>query len=86
ELAKEHHPDLVLLDLHLPDMTGSDVLQQLRDDPGTTNVPVVVVSADATAAQVRRLRSNGAMAYFTKPIDVHELLSAVEMVAARGTS
>ncbi len=82
ELAREHRPDLVLLDLHLPDMSGSEVLERMRHDPNLAEVPVVVVSADATPTQVRSLQRSGVLAYLTKPIDVAELLRVVELVGA----
>ena len=82
EMAREEPPDLVLLDLHLPDMTGTDVLDRLRQDPRTAEVPVVVVSADATPEQVRGLKDRGVLAYLTKPIDVQELLAVVEKVGS----
>jgi PAS domain S-box-containing protein len=75
QLARDHHPDLVLLDLHLPDMPGTDVLRELQLDPATRDIPVVIVSADATPGQVALLLAAGARAYLTKPVDVHELLS-----------
>ncbi len=78
ELAREHHPVLVLLDLHLPDLGGEQVLQRLRDDPATASIPVVIVSADATPGQIQRLLSAGAAGYLTKPIDVRELLRLVD--------
>lgn len=78
ELAREHRPVIVLLDLHLPDMSGEDVLKRLRDDPDTASIPVVIVSADATPGQVRRLLNCGAAGYLTKPIDVRELLRLVD--------
>jgi signal transduction histidine kinase/ActR/RegA family two-component response regulator len=78
ELAHEHRPVLVLLDLHLPDMSGEDVLQRLRDDPITASTPVVIVSADATPGQVQRLVAFGAAGYLTKPIEVRELLRHVD--------
>jgi CheY-like chemotaxis protein len=78
ELAREHVPDLVLLDLHLPDIPGDEVLRRLRADPRTAAIPVIVVSADATPASLERLRLAGADAYLTKPLDVDEFLSAVE--------
>jgi signal transduction histidine kinase/ActR/RegA family two-component response regulator len=78
ELAREHHPVLVLLDLHLPDMDGEQVLQRLRDDPATASTPVVIVSADATPGRVQRLVSAGAVGYLTKPIDVRELLRLLD--------
>lgn len=78
ELAREHVPDLVLLDLHLPDVPGDEVLRRLRADPRTAAIPVVVVSADATPKSVERLRAAGADAYLTKPLDVDEFLRTVE--------
>ncbi|MBV9934590.1 MAG: response regulator, partial [Actinobacteria bacterium] len=78
ELAREHQPELILLDLHLPDTTGDEVLRQLRDDPQTASIPVAVVSADATAGQIRRLLAEGAVAYLTKPLDVAELRALVD--------
>jgi PAS domain S-box-containing protein len=78
ELAREHRPILVLLDLHLPDMGGDEVLQRLRDDPVTASIPVIMVSADATPGQVQRLLAAGATAYLTKPIDVPQLLQILD--------
>jgi PAS domain S-box-containing protein len=78
ELAREHDPALILLDLHLPDIGGEQVLQRLRDDPVTASIPVVIVSADATSGQIQRLLASGASSYITKPIDVRELLSVFE--------
>ncbi|HTT86882.1 MAG TPA: ATP-binding protein, partial [Acidimicrobiales bacterium] len=81
ELAREHLPDLVLLDLHLPDMSGTVLLDELRADPRTAEIPVVVVTADATPVQIQRLRDRGVAAYLTKPIDVRDLLRVVDTVA-----
>lgn len=86
ELAKEHRPFLVMLDLHLPDIGGDEVLQRLRDDPATATIPVVMVSADATPGMVQRLLNAGALAYLTKPINVEELLRIVDEQAARAGS
>jgi CheY-like chemotaxis protein len=77
ELVREHQPDLVLLDLHLPDLHGRQVLQQLQCDPVTAAIPIVVLSADATPAQLERLLAEGAAGYLTKPIDVESLLDKV---------
>ena len=73
ELARDQQPALVLLDMHLPDVTGDQVLRQLRDDPATSAIPVVVISADATSGQIKRVLAEGAQAYLTKPVDVSEL-------------
>ncbi len=78
ELAREHAPDLVLLDLHLPDVQGDEVLRRLRADKRTARIPVVMISADATPRTIDRLLSEGADAYLTKPLDVDEFLAAID--------
>jgi signal transduction histidine kinase/ActR/RegA family two-component response regulator len=78
ELARQHHPALILMDLHLPDMPGEEVLQVLREDPATRSIPVIVVSADATTGQVQRLQAAGASAYLTKPFNVRALLQTID--------
>jgi signal transduction histidine kinase/ActR/RegA family two-component response regulator len=83
DLARRHHPVLVLLDLNLVDLPGIEVLQILRDDPATADIPVAIVSADAMPRQVQRLLSSGAVAYLTKPIDIHRLLALVDDAVAR---
>jgi PAS domain S-box-containing protein len=85
ELAREHRPDLVLLDLHLPDLTGDEVLRRLRADARTKHIPVIIISADATRDSLDRLRAAGADAYLTKPLDLDEFLATLEMhLPARG--
>jgi len=78
ELAREHTPDIILLDLHLPDIPGEEVLRRLRGDARTARIPIVVVSADATPQSLDRLRAAGADAYLTKPLDVDDFLRVVE--------
>lgn len=78
QLARDHQPDLILLDLHLPDMEGDEVLARLLRDPMTASIPVIVASADATHRQIERLVRMGARAYLTKPIDVRRLLELVD--------
>ena len=78
DLARQHAPDLILLDLNLPDISGKEVLARLQASPHTRDIPVVVLSADATASQIARLREAGARAYFTKPLDVTEFLDAMD--------
>ena len=82
DLAREHRPDLVLLDLHLPDQTGAEVLQRLQSDPVTADIPVVVVSADRSSDQERAMRELGAVDYLIKPFDVRDLLRAVDSALA----
>jgi PAS domain S-box-containing protein len=85
ELARQHQPALILLDLHLPDLHGREVLQQLKRDAATAAIPVVILSADATPGQVERLTAAGAAGYLTKPIDVDLLLKTITAaLPARG--
>jgi signal transduction histidine kinase/CheY-like chemotaxis protein len=78
DLATQHRPDLILLDLNLPDMTGHEALMHLRADPRTCDIPVIILSADATPGQLARLISAGARAYLTKPLDILTFLSAID--------
>lgn len=80
DVARESCPDAILLDLNLPDMGGEDVLKGLRDDPSTAEIPVVVLSADATKSKVEKLLEAGAQAYLTKPLDIPDFFSAIEKV------
>jgi PAS domain S-box-containing protein len=77
-LARTEPPDLILLDLHLPDLGGDEVLAELKRDERTASVPVVILSADATKALREPLLAAGARAYLTKPIGVARLLELVD--------
>ena len=77
ELARAHRPDLILLDLHLPDMAGEDVAKALRADEATQAIPIVVLSADAYSSQRGQLLALGVNAYLTKPFDIHEMMTLV---------
>ena len=80
EIAQHQHPDLILLDLHLPDMQGGEVLQRLQADDRTRSIPVVVISADATQSQVERLMAAGARDYLTKPLSISRFLQVLRGV------
>ncbi|HYL71428.1 MAG TPA: ATP-binding protein, partial [Candidatus Dormibacteraeota bacterium] len=80
DLAREHRPDLIVLDLHLPDMPGDQVLEQLHADPQTSSIPVVMFSADATDRQVKRLLELGARAYVVKPAKIADFLALLDEV------
>lgn len=86
DLAREHRPDLVILDLHLPDINGDEVMHRLRTDPRTAQIPVVIYSADASQAQIDRLLGEGAVAYLTKPARVIEFLGMLDRILAGTTS
>jgi PAS domain S-box-containing protein len=86
DLARLHHPDLILLDLHLPDIGGDEVFERLRADPETATIPVIVLSADASPGSVNRLLKRGVTAYLTKPVDLSELGALLDEVGARQAS
>ena len=86
DLIREHAPDLVLLDLNLPDITGQDVLARLRADPKTSALPVLMLTADATPGQRERLLAAGANHYVTKPLDVAAFLKTVDEMLTHGAS
>ena len=80
DLARQHKPSLILLDLHLPDIGGDEVLGQLRRDAACRGIPVIILSADATPGQADRLTAAGALAYVTKPIDLSVFISLLDEV------
>ena len=77
--ARATSPDAILLDLHLPDGSGDDVMASLQEDPTTRGTPVIVLTADATPKRRARLTDSGAVAYLTKPVDLSELFAALEV-------
>jgi CheY-like chemotaxis protein len=81
-MAREFRPDMILLDLFLPDMPGEKVLAELRAAKETAEIPVIVFSADATEGQAERLLAAGARAYLTKPLVLAEFTQAIERVKA----
>jgi PAS domain S-box-containing protein len=81
--AAESPPDVILLDIHLPDMNGEEVLRRILEHSHLRTIPVVVLSADATSEQSRRLLSAGATAYLTKPLEVARVLSTLDDLLSR---
>lgn len=85
DLARTLHPDLVLLDMHLPDMHGTEVLHKLKSDEGTRDIPVVALSAAAVAEDVAAACAAGAADYWTKPIDLDAFTAGMcRMLAPSG--
>jgi DNA-binding response OmpR family regulator len=78
DLAREHHPDLIVVDVHLPDIPGDHVIRSLRNGPATARTPVIVTSADSTPKQRKRLMAAGATEYLPKPLNVKRFLAAVD--------
>ncbi len=85
EQAQRLTPDLILLDLQMPGMSGEVVLAALRQDPATKLIPVIVVSADATAQSRERLLTNGAAGYITKPFELDTLTKLLDQPSVQTT-
>ena len=82
-LIHERRPDIVLLDLHLPDMSGDDVLRHFWADPATRPIPIVVLTADATPGLERRLKAAGATGCLTKPINIREVIDLIDAMLSK---
>ena len=83
--AKEHHPDLILMDIQLPDMNGMDALSAIRADPATRDIKAMAVSASVMPEDRARILSAGFNGFQGKPVKIAEFSEAVEkMLAERG--
>jgi len=82
QMAQEKTPQLILLDLDLPDIHGSKVLERLHAEPETGETPVIVISADATPSQIERMLSAGARNYLTKPFEIRRFLFMFDEIMA----
>src|SRR5439155_609347 len=74
ELARTAKPDVIVLDLRLPDLDGWQVTDELRDDPGTSSIPLIFLTAHTDTATRERGLQLGAKAFITKPFDMNELV------------
>ncbi len=82
ELARKHLPDVILMDINLPGISGIDALKILRDDPNTVHIPVVALSANAMPRDIQRGMDAGFFRYLTKPIKVNEFMDALNVALA----
>lgn len=83
ELARVHRPDLILLDIHLPDIQGHEVCRRLKEDPATRSIPVLIVSASAMPAEIDSMMQAGAASYLTKPLDIPLFLTTIDTFLIR---
>jgi CheY-like chemotaxis protein len=83
-LARAQRPDIILLDIHLPGMDGYQILQRLRADPGLRDIPVIALSADAMPHDIQRGLAAGFDRYIAKPVDLNQLLGAVNALLRDG--
>jgi PAS domain S-box-containing protein len=84
-LARQQHPDLILLDLNLPDLGGEQILTALGRDARLREIPVIAVSADASRDTMRDMYKRGVAAYMTKPFDTGSLVESVQQALSRHT-
>lgn len=85
-LAREHRPDLVLMDIQLPDMSGLDVTRWIKRDPSLRHIPVVAVTGFAMQGDEDRILGEGCDGYVSKPIDIGDFLETVERFVNRAGS
>ena len=77
DVASEHAPDLVLMDIQLPDLDGVQVLQRLRADERTAAIPIVALTAQAMRGDRERFLAAGFDGYVSKPVNIHDLIETV---------
>jgi two-component system cell cycle response regulator DivK len=77
-LAREHHPDLILMDIQLPEISGLEVTKLIKSDDSLRQIPVVAVTAFAMKGDEEKIREGGCEAYIAKPISVAHFIATVE--------
>jgi len=77
DIAREHHPDLILMDIQLPEVSGLEVTKWLKEDESLRSIPVVAVTAFAMKGDEETIRQGGCEAYISKPISVSSFLETV---------
>jgi len=82
-LARELHPDLILMDIQLPGINGITALAQIREDPALRHIPVIAVTASAMTHDRQKIMASGFDGYQSKPINVKEFLAAVRTILDR---
>ncbi|HVU18794.1 MAG TPA: response regulator [Candidatus Didemnitutus sp.] len=78
DLAREHHPDLILMDIQLPEVSGLEVTKWIKEDDDLRTIPVIAVTAFAMKGDEERIRQGGCEAYLSKPISVAKFLDTVK--------
>jgi two-component system, cell cycle response regulator DivK len=77
-MARQHHPDLILMDIQLPEVSGLEVIKWLKEDDNLAAIPVIAVTAFAMKGDEEKIRNGGCEAYIAKPISVASFMRAVE--------
>ncbi len=84
-VARQHHPDLILLDISIPEIDGYEVARRLRADPQTAGIPIVALTAHALEEDRQRALDAGCDEYTTKPVDFKALLAIIERILQEHT-
>ena len=77
-LAREHHPDLILMDIQLPEVSGLEVTKWIKEDDDLRTIPIIAVTAFAMKGDEEKIRESGCEDYLAKPISVGKFLEAVQ--------
>jgi two-component system cell cycle response regulator DivK len=77
-LAREHHPDLILMDIQLPEVSGLEITKWIKEDDDLKSIPVVAVTAFAMKGDEEKIREGGCEAYIAKPISLQQFLDTVK--------
>ncbi len=83
-LAREHTPDLILMDIQLPEVSGLQVTRWIKDDPALRTIPIIAVTAFAMKGDEEKILQGGCEAYLSKPISVAKFLDTVESFLNKG--
>lgn len=78
DLAREHSPDLIIMDIQLPEISGLEITKQLKDDEDLKSIPVIAVTAFAMKGDEKKIRDGGCEDYISKPISVGRFMGAVQ--------
>lgn len=78
ELARKHLPDLILMDIQLPDISGLEVTRMIKQDDRLKNIPIIAVTAFAMKGDEEKIRNGGCEAYLSKPISINQFLQTIE--------
>ncbi len=84
ELARRHTPDLILMDIQLPEVSGEDVTEWMKSDPALRSIPIIAITAFAMKGDEERIRGKGCEAYLSKPISVAKFLDTVRNYLGEG--
>ena len=84
DLAREHHPDLILMDIQLPEVSGLEVTKWIKEDDELRAIPVIAVTAFAMKGDEERIRQGGCEAYLSKPISVGKFIETVKSFLGDG--